>query len=180
MTETMESNSRPAVVAILGISLAATTFLFWLLYIHQAPDAYALRFRFLPDLNAFLNGLSATALALGYVFIRNKRIAAHRAAMMTAFVFSSLFLVSYIVNHALHGDTIYPGGGTIRVIYLTLLASHVLLSMVALPMVLTTFFFSLTGRFPQHRKLARYTFPIWLYVSVTGVVVRMMLAAAIH
>jgi putative membrane protein len=178
MTEAIESNSRPAIVTILGISLTAIAFLFWLLYVHHAPDAYAMKLRFLPDLNAFLNGLSATALSIGYVFIRNRKIAAHRTSMMTAFVFSSLFLISYIVNHALHGDTLYPGSGTIRTIYLIILASHILLSIVALPMVLTTFFFSLSGRFPQHRKIARYTFPIWLYVSVTGVVVRIMLAAA--
>lgn len=180
MNEAVESNSRPAVVIILGVSLTAITFLFWLLYVHQASDAYSMKLRFLPDLNAFLNGLSATALCLGYAFIRNRKIAAHRSSMMTAFVFSSLFLVSYIVHHALHGDTIYPGSGTIRTIYLIILASHILLSIVALPMVLTTFFFSLSGRFPQHKKIARYTFPIWLYVSVTGVVVRVMLATALR
>ncbi len=178
MTEAIESNSRSAVVAILGISLAATAFLLWLLYVHHAPDAYAMKLRFLPALNAFLNGLSATALTIGFVFIRSRRIAAHRASMITAFIFSSLFLVSYIVNHALHGESHYPGSGTVRTIYLLILLTHVLLSVVALPMVLTTFFFSLSGRFPQHKRIARYTFPIWLYVSVTGVVVYAMLAAA--
>lgn len=178
MTEAIESNSRPAVAAILGISLAATAFLLWLLYVHHAPDAYAMKLRFLPALNAFFNGLSASALSIGFIFIRNRKIAAHRTSMLTAFVFSSLFLVSYIVNHALHGESHYPGSGTVRTIYLFILLTHVLLSVVALPMVLTTFFFSLSGRFPQHKKIARYTFPIWLYVSVTGVVVYAMLAAA--
>jgi putative membrane protein len=178
MTEVIESKSTPAIVAILGISLAATAFLLWLLYVHQAPGAYAMKLRFLPALNAFFNGLSATALAIGFVFIRNRRIAAHKASMLTAFVFSSLFLCSYILHHALHGDSHYPGSGSIRTIYLIILLTHVLLSAVALPMVLTTFFFSLTGRFPQHKKIARFTFPIWLYVSVTGVVVYAMLAAA--
>jgi len=91
---------------------------------------------------------------------------------------SSLFLASYITNHALHGDSRYPGHGTIRTVYLVILATHVLLSVVALPMVLTTFFFSLSGRFAQHRRIARFTFPIWMYVSVTGVVVYLMLSAA--
>jgi len=72
------------------------------------------------------------------------------------------------VNHALHGDTIFPGHGPVRTLYLSILASHVILSIVALPMVLTTFFFSLTGRFAMHRRIARVTFPIWLYVSITG------------
>jgi putative membrane protein len=97
--------------------------------------------------------------------------------MMTAFVFSSLFLVSYILHHALHGDVRYPVHAAFRTFYLSLLASHILLAVVALPMVLVTFFFSLTGRIPQHRKIARWTFPIWLYVSVSGVVVYAMLAA---
>jgi putative membrane protein len=96
---------------------------------------------------------------------------------MIAFVFSSLFLVSYITNHALHGETHFPGSGTARTVYLSILITHVCLSVVALPMVLTTFFLSLTGRFAQHRRIARFTFPIWLYVSVTGVVVYAMLAA---
>src|SRR5258706_127504 len=86
-------------------------------------------------------------------------------------------LISYIVNHALHGDTIFPGHGSVRTLYLSILASHVILSMVALPMVLTTFFFSLTGRFAMHRRIARFTFPIWLYVSITGVVVFVFLKA---
>ena len=88
------------------------------------------------------------------------------------------FLVSYIVNHALHGDTRFPTGhATIRAVYLMILASHIFLSIVALPMVLITFFFSLSGRFPMHKRVARYTFPIWLYVSVTGVVVFVLLQA---
>jgi putative membrane protein len=168
----------PAVAAIVAISAAATLFLFWLIYVHPAADAGSVTLTFLPGLNALLNGLSATALLIGYTFIRAHRIPAHRAAMFTAFAFSSLFLVSYIVNHALHGESHYPGHGAIKTAYLIILTSHVLLSVVALPMVLTTFFFSLSGRIPMHRKLARWTFPIWLYVSVTGVVVYAMLAAA--
>jgi len=92
----------------------------------------------------------------------------------------SVFLVSYIVNHALHGDTIFPGHGPVRTLYLSILASHVILSIVALPMVLTTFFFSLTGRFAMHRRIARFTFPIWLYVSITGVVVFVFLKAYVY
>ena len=173
--------NRPAtigVVGILGVSALATAFLLWLLYVHHAPAEFRHRLLFLPALNALLNGLSAISLVVGFRYIRSGKIAQHRAAMMTAFVFSSIFLVSYIVNHAVHGDTRYPGHSTIRTVYLSILASHVLLSVVALPMVLITFFFSLSGRFRLHRKLARYTFPIWLYVSVTGVVVYAMLRAA--
>ena len=91
--------------------------------------------------------------------------------MLSAFGFSSLFLISYIINHALHGDTHFPGQGAVRAIYLSILASHIFLSIVALPLVLTTLFFSLSGRFAMHRRVARVTFPIWLYVSITGVIV---------
>jgi putative membrane protein len=167
-----------AIAAILILSAAAILFLFWLIYVHPATDAGSTRFSFLPALNALLNGLSATALLLGYIFIRARRIAAHRAAMMTAFAFSTLFLVSYILHHALHGDVRYPLHAALRTVYLPLLASHILLAIVALPLVLAAFFFSLTGRIPLHRKVARWTFPLWLYVSLTGVVTYLMLRLA--
>jgi putative membrane protein len=176
-----ETKQRPSValpiVLIVAVSAAAVCFLLWLLYLHHPLDASVARFRFLPLLNAVLNGLCTIALLIGFYFIRSRNIPAHRAAMIVAFVFSSLFLVSYITNHALHGETHFPGSGTVRTFYLSLLVSHVLLSIVALPMVLTTFYFSLSGRFREHRRIARFTLPIWLYVSVTGVVVYAMLAA---
>ena len=174
-------DNRPvgiAVAGIVGISAAAIAFLLWLLYVHHAPAEFRHRLHFLPALNAVLNGLSAVCLTTGFVFIRRRQVARHRAAMTTAFVFSSLFLVSYILNHALHGDTLYPHTA-MRTLYLWILSSHILLSIVALPIVLITFFLSLSGRIPQHRKLARWTFPLWLYVSVTGVVVYLMLHAAV-
>jgi putative membrane protein len=172
-----QSSTKPAIAAILAISVAASLFLFWLIYVHPAA-ASSTQYAFLPALNAILNGLSATALVIGYTFVRAHRIKAHRAAMITAFVFSTLFLVSYIAHHALHGDVRYPAHGPLRSVYLPLLASHIILAVVALPMVLVTFFFSLSGRIPQHRKIARWTFPIWLYVSVTGVITYVMLRLA--
>jgi len=171
------SGTGPAIAAILAISAAASLFLFWLIYIHPAAAATS-DYAFLPALNAVLNGLSATALLIGYTFIRGHKIKAHRAAMITAFAFSTLFLVSYIAHHALHGDVRYPFHGALRSVYLPLLASHIILAVVALPMVLITFFFSLSGRIPQHRKIARWTFPLWLYVSVTGVITYVMLRLA--
>lgn len=174
-TAAPSSSTRPAIAAILAISAAATAFLFWLIYVHPAADAASVRFAFLPALNALLNGLSATALLIGYTFIRARHIKAHRAAMITAFAFSTLFLVSYILHHALHGDVRYPAHAALRSLYLPLLASHIVLAVVALPLVLVTFFFSLTGRIPQHRRIARWTFPLWLYVSVTGVITYAML-----
>lgn len=161
--------TRSAVAGILAISAAASLFLFWLIYMHPAPDAGGARYAFLPAMNAIFNGLSAVALVIGFTLIRARRIAAHRRAMIVAFVFSTLFLAGYIAHHALHGDVRYPLHAAFRTPYLALLASHIVLAIVALPLVLITFFFSLTGRFPQHRKIARWTLPLWLYVSVTGV-----------
>ena len=171
------STARPAIAAILVISAASSLFLFWLIYIHPA-SATSTEYAFLPAINAVFNGLSATALLIGFTFIRARRIASHRASMITAFVFSTLFLVGYILHHALHGDVRYPMHAALRTPYLWLLASHIILAVVTLPLVLVTFFFSLTGRFPQHRKVARWTFPLWLYVSVTGVITYVMLRLA--
>lgn len=173
-----KSGMGPAIAAILCISAAATLFLFWLIYVHPASDTASVRLAFLPALNAVLNGLSATALLIGFTFIRARRIPAHRASMITAFVFSTLFLVSYILHHALHGDVRYPAHAALRSVYLPLLASHIVLATVTLPLVLVTFYFSLTGRFPQHRRIARWTFPLWLYVSITGVITYVMLRLA--
>lgn len=177
MTPAQSNSVRPAIAAILTVSAAATVFLFWLIYIHPAA-ASGSQFAFLPALNALLNGLSAVALLIGYTFIKARRIAAHRAAMITAFGFSTLFLASYILHHALHGDVRYPAHAALRSVYLPLLASHIILAVVALPLILVTFFFSLSGRILQHRKVARWTFPLWLYVSVTGVITFVMLRLA--
>jgi putative membrane protein len=175
--ERAEIGLRMAVEAIVVVSGLAVLFLLWLLYIHHASADFAGRWMFLPALNALLNGSCAISLCVGLYFIKHHNREAHRTSMLMAFAFSSVFLISYILNHALHGDTIFPGHGAVRTLYLSILASHIVLSVVALPMVLTTFFFSLTGRFAMHRRIARVTFPIWLYVSITGVVVFVFLKA---
>jgi len=173
-----ESRTPPAVVgAVLAVSAVASLFLFWLVYFHPPVDVAGTQLAFLPALNALLNALAAIALVVGFGYIRAQKIAAHRASMFIAFVFSSLFLVCYITNYALHGDMKFQGVGDIRWVYFPLLISHIILAVIVLPMILITFFLSLSGRFPTHKKLARWTFPIWLYVSVTGVVVYLMLAA---
>jgi putative membrane protein len=174
------TTERLALGGIFVASATAVTFLLWLLYFHHPPPALARQWIFLPQLNALLNGLSAVALCVGLYFIKHKQWRAHRVSMLSAFGFSSLFLVSYIVNHALRGDTPFPGAGTARTVYLSILASHILFSIVALPLVLTTLFFALSSRFKAHRRLARITFPIWLYVSVTGVIVFVFLKAYAH
>ncbi len=164
------------IVAIIAVSALASLFICWLVYAHAPADVTGTHLLFLPALNAFLNALSTVALVTGFAFIRVRKIGAHRAAMFTAFIFSSLFLACYLTNYALHGESHFHGHGWIRGVYFPLLISHIVLSVIALPMILITFFLSLTGRFPTHKKLARWTFPIWLYVSVTGVIVYAMLA----
>jgi putative membrane protein len=167
------------IAAIIGISALASLFLAWLVYYHPPTDVAGTRLAFLPALDAVLNALCATFLVLGFRYISRREITAHRNSMFAAFIVSSAFLVAYVANHVLHGDILFPTAHpTARFIYLwVLLLPHILLAVFALPMILITFFLSLTGRFPAHRKLARWTFPVWLYVSVSGVIVYAMLAA---
>jgi putative membrane protein len=165
----------PSVVAaIIGVSAVASAFIFWLVYVHPPVDAAGESFNFLPALNALLNAAAAISLIVGYRFIRARRIPRHRAAMFTAFVFSAAFLVSYLATYFLHGETRLPIAHTGVLWYtyaIVLFATHIPLAIVALPLILITFFLSLTGRFPAHKRLARWTYPIWLYVSVSGVFV---------
>ncbi len=183
MQITVERRASPGktppatIAAIIAVSAVASAFICWLVYFHAPTDVAGTHLLFLPATNAVLNALSTVALLTGFVYIRRREIARHKAAMLTAFFFSSIFLVSYLVNFTLHGETRFPRANPLWNVYWPILASHIVLSTIALPLVLITFFFSLTGRFPQHRKIARWTFPIWLYVSVTGVVVYAMQAA---
>ncbi|PKL77290.1 MAG: DUF420 domain-containing protein [Candidatus Melainabacteria bacterium HGW-Melainabacteria-1] len=167
---------RLVLPAIFGVSALAIAFLFWLIYFKQntalAPGSWVEQ---MPWVNATFNTISATCLLLGYLAIRRKQQKLHMRYMLTAFASSSLFLVSYIIYHSLHGDTRFLAQGLIRPVYFFTLISHIGLSIVALPLVFLTFYFSLTGRFAIHRKLARFTFPLWLYVSVTGVLIVLFL-----
>ena len=129
----------------------------------------------LPTLNAILNSTSAVLIVVGYFLIRARRVEAHRRTMLAAFTTSTLFLISYLVYHAQEGSVHFRGTGAIRTVYFTILITHTILAIVVAPMVVVTLFRGLKGRFEKHRKLARITLPIWLYVSVTGVVVYAML-----
>ena len=129
----------------------------------------------LPTLNALLNGTSAVLLTVGWLAIRRRRIALHRACMLGAFCVSALFLVSYVVYHALAGSRPFTGQGWIRPLYFVVLISHVVLAAAMVPFVLTTLYRALGADFARHVRLARVTLPVWIYVSVTGVVVYLML-----
>ena len=128
-----------------------------------------------PAIDATLNGASALLLTLGYLFIRRKRIRAHRVCMLSAFATSLLFLICFLWYHAHHGVTRFPRQGAVHDFYLTLLGSHTVLAIVIIPLILTTLYRAWRRRFDRHKKIARWTLPLWLYVSVTGVVVYWML-----
>lgn len=129
----------------------------------------------LPLVNATLNATSAILLTAGYLLIRQRRIALHRLCMLSAFATSTLFLISYVIYHAHIGSRPFTGHGPIRYVYYTILLTHVLLAIVIVPMALITLSRALKRRFPRHKAIARWTLPLWLYVSVTGVVVYVML-----
>lgn len=129
----------------------------------------------LPTVNAVLNASAAVAMVAGFVAIRRRRIAVHRACMLTAVGFSVLFLCSYIFYHAQVGSRPYGGGGWLRTLYLSILLTHTVLAVAIVPLVGTTLYRALSAQFARHARLARFTFPLWLYVSVTGVVVYWML-----
>lgn len=128
-----------------------------------------------PALNATLNGTSAVLIATGRVLIRQKRVLAHRACMIAAVASSTLFLASYVYYHAHVGSVRFTGQGWIRQVYFGILLTHTTLAAVVVPLVIITLARGLRSRFDRHRAIARWTYPIWLYVSVTGVVIYLML-----
>ncbi|MBI4471570.1 MAG: DUF420 domain-containing protein [Acidobacteria bacterium] len=129
----------------------------------------------LPTLNAALNSIAAILIAAGFYFIRRKRIHAHKVCMLAALATSALFLASYLTYHYHVGSVRFTKEGWLRAVYFPLLISHVFLAAIVLPMILRTAYLALRGRFDRHVRLARWTFPTWMYVSITGVVVYMML-----
>ncbi len=164
-------------LTVAAVSVPALLLLGWILLWRQ-PSVAGHVDSMLPALNACWNTLSASALCVGFVAVKRGRGQVHRRAMLTAFFASAVFLVGYLAHHYLHGDTPYPRGLSSRTPYLILLASHVLTSIVAFPLILYTIALALRGRVVEHKRLARLTFPLWLYVSVTGVCVFLMLRAA--
>jgi putative membrane protein len=168
--------ARSPVPVVLALSAAIAGFLIWLIYFKGkvAEPEWVLS---LPAANAVFNSLSAICLVFGYSNIKRGKRLVHMRFMISATVFSGLFLISYITYHSFHGDTLFPKTSALRPLYLTLLASHILASMVALPLILLTLWYATRSQFKPHRKVARWTFPIWLYVSVTGVIVYFFLRA---
>ncbi|MCP3164916.1 DUF420 domain-containing protein [Myxococcus qinghaiensis] len=154
------------------VSTAALAFIAWIL-MGRRSGVEGVDLRFLPAVNASLNATAAALLIAGWVAIKRGARRVHQYLMVAAFVASALFLVCYLTYHYVHGDTRYVGDW--RGLYLCILASHVLLSMAVVPLALVAFYFAWRKEFPRHRKVTRWLAPIWVYVSVTGVVVYFML-----
>lgn len=170
MTERTQS------LLILAVSVAVPALVAVLFYVSPPAFAQSADLDFFPRFHAILNSLTAGCLVTGYLFIRKGDRRRHRAAMLTAFFLSAVFLLSYVTYHSLHESTPYPGTGFWRPVYFFILITHIVLAAAILPLILFTFARALNGKFAQHRKLARWTLPLWLYVAVTGVLVYLFMA----
>lgn len=147
-----------------------------LLFIPQTGKLGDINVSFLPHLNGVLNTATALALLVGYYFIKKNNREYHRMAMLSAFSISSIFLISYVVYHFQSAPTKFGGEGLVKGIYYFLLLTHIALAAIVVPFVLFSLYFALTNQITKHKKIVKFTFPIWLYVSVTGVIVYLMIS----
>jgi len=166
---------RKALLTILGLSAVIFGFLIWLVYFKQAANYSSEFIGNLAAVNAFWNFITTVFLLLGYREIKRRNFDKHLKYMFAALGASSLFFIGYVVYHAFHGETKFLAQGIIRPVYFFVLISHIVLSAISVPLILSSFYFSLAGKFESHRKVSRWTFPLWLYVSVTGVMIFVML-----
>ena len=176
MAHTKPERSNP-IPWILAISAAVVVFLFWWIYFKTTATPTADWIDMLPAANAGFNAICACCLIAGYIAIRNGRRERHRHFMLAAVSCSVLFFASYLTYHHFHGDTPFPGQGWVRPVYFFILISHILLSIMVIPMVLSTLFFARARRYRSHKRIARWTLPVWLYVSITGVAIFFFLSA---
>jgi len=166
-----------AMIAIFILSILAFAFLIWILYFKDTVDGNYGWIIALPSLNASLNGISTILLVLGFIEIKKRNFEKHMRFMLGAFATSTLFLVSYVIYHNFVGHTTFPGTGFIRPVYFFILITHIILSAVIVPLILSSFYFAFSGKFETHRKVSKITFPVWLYVSITGVLIYFILNA---
>jgi putative membrane protein len=150
-------SNRAAITAILLLSAAVLAFLLWLVYVKPAAGYTWAVIGALPAVNAGLNSLSAAFLIAGFIAVKNRQFARHMKLMFSALASSALFFVCYVIYHNAHGDTHFTGVGAIRSIYFSILISHIVLSMVVVPMILTSFYLSLAGRYELHKRVSRWT-----------------------
>jgi len=161
---------------IIILSIAIPLVVTILLFSSKPTLEHSINIKVLPTFHAILNSITSVLLILALVFIKMKKIAAHKTTTLLALLMSVIFLVSYVVYHSLAESTTFGGEGFIRPIYYFILITHIILAIVIVPLVLFTFLRALTGKFADHRKIAKYTLPLWLYVTITGVVVYLMIS----
>ena len=161
---------------IIAASIAVPALVFVLFYVKMPKPAVGFNLKILPAINASLNFTTALLLCLGYYFIRRRRRKLHKYSMIAAFCLSSLFLICYVTYHALAVETHFGGTGWIRPVYFFILITHIFLAAVIVPLVLFTMTRGLQSRFDKHRRIARWTLPLWLYVAVTGVITYLLLS----
>ena len=171
-----KTNDTRYFLLIALLSVAVPLLVTFLLFVPQTGKLGDVDVTFLPKLHAMLNSLTAVALVLGFTFIRKGNIRYHRFAMVTAIVLSAFFLISYVTYHYQAPPTRFGGEGTIRGIYYFVLLTHIVLAAVIVPLVLLSVYFAISDQFDRHRRIARWTLPIWLYVAITGVVVYFMIS----
>ncbi len=172
----MPVQERTIAIGIIILSVAVPALVAVLF--RMSPPAFAadMELTFFPKFHALLNSGTAVCLVTGVYFIRRKQRSRHKACMLTAFFLSAIFLLSYVTYHSLHESVPFPGTGWIRPVYFFILISHIILAALILPLILFTFAKALNNRFDQHRRLAVWTFPLWLYVAVSGVLVYLFMA----
>jgi putative membrane protein len=171
-----ETNDRFVFVIIGALSFIVLSFLIWLIYFKSGVNPQETGWiSSLSSVNAFFNALTSVFLIVGYIHIKKNNIEWHKRFMYAATLTSALFLIGYILYHHYHGDTKFIATGSIRPVYFFILISHILLSAVQVPLILSTLYLAMTKKFIKHKKVAKVTFPIWLYVSITGVIVYIFL-----
>lgn len=158
------------------ISIAVPLVVVALFYLKPPQIAVGFDLHILPAFHAALNFTTALMLILGYWFIRNKNKKGHQYAMMTAFGLSSVFLISYVTYHSLTEPTRFGGEGLVRGVYYFFLVTHIILAAIVLPMILFSLSYGLQEKFDRHRRIAKWTFPVWLYVAITGVIVYLLIS----
>jgi len=167
---------RTMSLLVYSVSIIVVLLVAFMLYVPQAITIEGLNIMVLPKLNAYINSACTVLLSLGFYFIRTKNIAAHRMMMMSAFGLSLLFLLSYVTYHSSAPSTTFGGEGMIRIVYFTILITHIVLAAIIVPLALFTLLRAWRSEFPLHKKIARWTLPIWLYVTITGVIVYLMIS----
>ncbi|MDX5348270.1 MAG: DUF420 domain-containing protein [Hymenobacteraceae bacterium] len=175
-TSQVKSNDTKYLVVIAILSVLIPVAVAFLLFMPQTGKLGDVDVSFLPKLHAVLNSLTAIALVAGYFFIKSNNRRYHKFAMVTAVVVSSFFLVSYVTYHFQAAPTAYGGDGPLRTIYYFVLLTHIVLAAVIVPLVLLSVYFAYSQQYAKHRRISRWTFPLWLYVAVTGVLVYILIS----